>query len=69
METDEYHLFETDSDKDANMCASVSVCKKLLKSKCAADAFMCDASKARVMAAESGRNVCGVCVSHLYATQ
>lgn len=67
--TDEFHLFKGEMTKDACTSIRVSICEKMNKSESSGNKFACyNEVKAREKCAEIGRAVCGICVSHLYAT-
>jgi len=68
-DTDELHLFEGDMTDKGCTSAQKSICKKMDKSESSGNVFTCkNENDARVKCAESGRKVCGTCVSHLYTT-
>lgn len=70
-DTEELHLFEGEMLTDRKNCSSnkLSVCEKMNKTESAGNIFTCyDENAARIKCAETGRSVCGICVSHLYAT-
>ena len=68
-DTDEFHLFEGNMNDDGCTSAAMSICKKMSKSESKGNIFACKNEKdARIKCAETGRKVCGVCVSHLYTT-
>lgn len=67
-DTGELHLFEGEMQPDGR-CSSenYSICGKMSKSESAKNVFAClDEDDARMRCAEIGRDVCGICVSHLY---
>lgn len=67
--TGELHLFKGVMQPD-NRCTTYkqSICKQMEKSEIEGkNAFACATEVvARMKAAKIGRNVCGICVSHLY---
>jgi hypothetical protein len=70
-DTDELHLFEASQKADAKDCTpqKESICGKMNKSESEANVFACQTEEAaRIQAASQGRKVCGICISHLYAT-
>ncbi len=68
-DTEELHLFEGDMTTEGCTSNSKSICKKMDKSESGGNVFACKNDKdARTKCAESGRKVCGICVSHLYTT-
>lgn len=70
--TEECHLFEGDfiTDKTCNTHkVEKSICKKMSQSESEENIFTCYTdNQARKKIAEIGRQVCGVCTSHLYTT-
>jgi len=67
--TKEYHLFEGIMLKDGCNSNQHSICEKMDKSQSSGNVFACeDEDSARLKCAEIGREVCGICVSHLYTT-
>lgn len=73
--SEELHIFEAEwiPDSDPRSCSSKSksICKKISRgatNTLRSSTNCMSESKARREAAELGRSVCGVCVSHLYAT-
>ena len=69
-ETEELHLF-LGKHTEPNKCTSdsTSICKMMLKTDSHGNIFACkNENDARIECAKLGRKVCGVCVSHLYAT-
>ena len=69
-ETEELHLFEGEFT-EADKCTSgfKSICGMMAKADSSGNIFAClDENDARIECAKLGRKVCGVCVSHLYAT-
>lgn len=69
-ETEELHLFEG-VFTEANKCTSgaKSICGMMAKTDSSGNIFACrNENDARIECAYLGRKVCGVCVSHLYAT-
>lgn len=69
-DTDELHLFEADLTAD-NKCIpkNKSICNKMKKDESSDNIFLCKPEDiARTECAKQGRFVCGICVSHLYAT-
>lgn len=72
-ESGELHLFKGkfNSTSSESKCSSgkLSICEKMLKTDSGGNKFTClDESDARNECATIGRSVCGVCVSHLYAS-
>lgn len=68
-DTGELHLFKGRMTEDGCTSKQISICEMMDKSESAENIFQCyDEDKARKKCAEIGRDVCGVCVSHLYAT-
>ena len=71
-ETEELHLFEGDfTNVKEKKCNSkqISICEKMDKNESEGNLFFCeDENIARTKCAQLGRKVCGICVSHLYAT-
>lgn len=71
-DTEEYHLFEGDllGFKKCNTnLVNVSICKMMNISENVGNVFTCeDENKARITIAKIGKQVCGVCTSHLYTT-
>lgn len=68
-DTKEYHLFKGTMKPDGCTSGQSSICEKMDKSESAKNIFACqDENSARTKCAELGREVCGICVSHLYAT-
>lgn len=69
--TAELHLFTGTMNPDASTCSvtQLSICQKMAKTDGDAYIFACqDEGAARKQAAARGREVCGTCVSSLYAT-
>ena len=69
-ETEELHLFEGEFSEPGK-CSSgaTSICEMMAKADSAGNVFACkNEDDARIECAKLGRKVCGVCVSHLYAT-
>ena len=69
-ETEELHLFKGKFTEEGK-CTSgtTSICRKMTKDESKANKFSCLTEKeARKECAAIGRKVCGICVSHLYAT-
>jgi hypothetical protein len=70
--TGELHLFEaTPSKTDADSCTPAynSICQKMNKLESTENKFACqNEAEARKSCAKYGREVCGICVSSLYAT-
>ena len=67
--TNELHLFKGRMI-NANRCNSldISICSKMDKSQSEGNTFTCfNEDEARITCAQLGRDVCGSCVSHLYA--
>lgn len=71
-ESGEHHIFEGKlKSKEPLKCSSdaESICRKVAHGDTVAIGKSCRGEKqARQEAADLGRQVCGVCVSHLYAT-
>jgi len=68
-DTGELHLFKGRMTDDACTSKQVSICEKMDKSESEGNKFAChNEDDARTKCAEIGRNVCGICVSHLYET-
>jgi len=71
-ETQETHIFEGTFNIEKNGCNTgpLSICRKINRnSKDVIDIVTClNDDDARQKAADLGRTVCGVCVSHLYTT-
>lgn len=70
-ETEEYHLFEGNllgiKKCDTNLVKE-SICKMISIDENGGNIFTCeDEDQARLKIAEIGKQVCGVCTSHLYA--
>lgn len=67
-DTEEFHLFEGDMKEGGCTSGTKSICKKMDHAN-GGNVFACKTEvEARIKSAESGRKVCGVCVSHLYTT-
>lgn len=69
--TEEKHIFEGDFKSDSGCFADAkSICKKDIKNDgdWISNASCLNEVAARKKAAELGRTVCGICVSHLYTT-
>lgn len=68
-DTKEYHLFKGKKTPDGCTSNQKSICEKMDKSESAKNIFACaDENSARIKCSEIGREVCGICVSHLYST-
>jgi len=68
-DTQEYHLFKGKMTDKACTSSDTSICEKMSKSESAKNVFACkDENSARIECAKIGREVCGICVSHLYTT-
>lgn len=71
-DTEEYHLFEGDllGPKKCNTnLVKTSICKMMDIDENDGNIFTCEVEdQARLRIAEIGKQVCGVCTSHLYAT-
>lgn len=71
-DTQEIHIHEGNFTGTPTPCNSnpLSICKAPNKSTSinVTGAVCLDENQARQQAAQIGRNVCGVCVSHLYTT-
>lgn len=70
-DTEEYHLFEGNllgvKKCDTNLVKE-SICKMMSIDQNDGNIFTCeDEDQARFRIAEIGKQVCGVCTSHLYA--
>ena len=66
-DTEEYHLFEGDFSIEPCTSQNESVCREMIKSESIANRFQCfNEQQARTEIAKIGRQVCGVCTSHLY---
>ncbi|WP_300567817.1 hypothetical protein [Flavobacterium sp.] len=67
--TEEYHLFEGDFTNTGCNSENISICEKMNKQFSGGNVFTCfDENEARIRIAEIGRQVCGICTSHLYTT-
>lgn len=69
--TNELHLFTGRMNPDAKTCTvtHLSICRKMAQTDGDDYIFACkDEGAARQQAATRGREVCGTCVSSLYAT-
>lgn len=69
--TKELHLFEcTPTQPNGCTCEDISVCDKMKKLESeGSNLFSCqNENDARQKCAEIGRQVCGLCVSHLHET-
>jgi len=69
-DSEEYHLFEGEMTS-LNQCSvnNLSICEKMKRMENIDNRFACqNEDAARTECARIGRNVCGVCVSHLYET-
>ena len=69
-DTEELHLFEAVPAED-NRCTpkKMSICKKMSKDESEGNIFACESEdNARTKCAKIGRQVCGICVSHLFTT-
>ncbi|WP_404380981.1 hypothetical protein [Caenispirillum salinarum] len=69
-ETEELHLFEATPAPDGKCTPKPkSICGAMKKGDSVANKFACkDEDDARMECARIGRDVCGNCVRHLYAT-
>lgn len=69
-ETEELHLFEGEFTEPGKCnSGATSICEKMAKADSSGNIFACkNENDARTQCAQIGRKVCGVCVSHLYAT-
>lgn len=68
-DTEESHLFKGIFKDQGCTSELQSICKKMKKNESISNTFVCyDEDQARLKCAEQGREVCGICVSHLYAT-
>ncbi|MBU0613719.1 hypothetical protein KJ766_00320 [Patescibacteria group bacterium] len=69
-QTGELHLFEAEEvSKNSCLPNEWSLCKKMNKNSSVENTFLCQTEdSARVLCAETGRKVCGICISHLYET-
>ena len=67
--SNEYHLFVCTNRDDKCYPNSNSICNKMHKSESIRNEFICEnEDTARIKCAKIGREVCGICVSHLYET-
>ncbi len=67
-DTNELHLFKGKMTEEGCTSKQISICEKMDKSESVGNRFACKTEEeARKKCAEIGRNVCGICVSHLYA--
>lgn len=71
-ETSELHMFEgemTPNNPDHKCTSeSSSICEKMKKTQSLGNVFSCATEQeARDKCAQLGREVCGICISHLYA--
>lgn len=68
--TDELHLFKGDMLDDGGCNSNYkSICQKMNRTESEKNIFQCkDENAARLECAKIGRQVCGICVSHLYTT-
>lgn len=69
-DTNELHLFEA-FPAENNKCTpkNMSICNKMSTDESSGNIFACQSEDdARTSCANQGRKVCGICVSHLYAT-
>jgi len=65
----ECHLFEGDTRKTGHNLDEISLCNKMYKHESDDNVFIgYDENVTRSRIAIMGRQVCGECVSHLYAT-
>jgi hypothetical protein len=68
-DTEEYHLFEGNFSQEPCTSKIESICKKMDKLESAGNKFQClNENQARLEIAKTGRQVCGICTSHLYTT-
>jgi hypothetical protein len=69
---EEYHLFEGEGESENEKKCTMgthSICKKMDAAQGDESIFSCKNEKAaRMKCAEEGKKVCGICVSHLYAS-
>lgn len=66
--TEELHLFKGEMTNDGCTSAQLSICKKMNKNESVGNKFACEnENNARKKCAEIGREVCGICISSLYA--
>lgn len=67
--TEELHLFRSELGPEGQcQTESESICKRMEYDEAISNIFICkDESFARKKCAEKGREVCGTCVSTLYA--
>jgi len=70
---EEYHLFQAEltQTQPNRQCTpqSKSICQKMNNKNSSESKFVClNEEQARKKCADIGRVVCGVCVSHLYAS-
>jgi hypothetical protein len=68
--TDEFHLFKAKmTTVDKCTPEAHSICNKMSVNESIGNRFTCESEdSARLKCAEMGRQVCGICVSHLYET-
>lgn len=68
-DTDELHLFRGHFTEKACTSGDRSLCEKMEKTSSEGNRFACKTEdEARLECARIGRQVCGTCVSNLYAT-
>lgn len=69
-ETEEFHIFEGRFTPDGCSTNRYSICEKFDRrdENVIGIATCLDEGETRKKAAELGRKVCGICVSHLYTT-
>jgi hypothetical protein len=68
-DTGELHLFKGKMTEKSCTSEKTSICKMMDKAESEKNIFTCkDEDTAREKCAEIGRDVCGVCVSNLYAS-
>lgn len=66
--TEELHLFNSEKVPDTCNVRNQSICNKMSYDEKSETIFVCkDENTARTKCAELGRQVCGICVSNLYA--
>jgi hypothetical protein len=68
-DTREYHLFKGTFTQNGCTSKEKSICEKMDKSESIRNVFTCqDEDTTRLNCANIGREVCGICISHLYST-
>ncbi|GHS82586.1 hypothetical protein PAGU2196_34200 [Pseudomonas sp. PAGU 2196] len=67
--TEEVHIFLADKTDTGCVSRLKSICRKMAKAETSDQVKTClKEGEARTESARLGRQVCGTCVSHLYAT-